>query len=127
MIPKEFVFYIDQKDLKYLRSKHELNQRHMKSVEYLQSFTFVIKHKSGVTNRVANALNRRHSLLTEMKVEVLGFDKMKELYDVDPNFSKAWRVCRAPNPIDDISKYDEYFIQRYSVVYCYKSYEVESN
>ena len=49
----------------------------MKWVEYLQSFTFVIKHKSGITNRVADALSRRHSLLTEMKVEVLGFDEMK--------------------------------------------------
>ena len=49
----------------------------MKWVEYLQSFTFVIKHKSGVTNRVVDALSRRHSLLTEMKVEVLGFDEMK--------------------------------------------------
>ena len=58
----------------------------MKWVEYLQSFTFVIKHKSGVTNRVADALSRRHSLLTEMKVEALGFDEMQELYDVDPFF-----------------------------------------
>ena len=59
----------------------------MKWVEYLHSFTFVIKHKSGVTNRVADALSIRHSLLTEMKVEFLGFDKMKGLYDTDPNFS----------------------------------------
>ena len=46
----------------------------MKWVEYLQSFTFVIKHKIGVTNRVVDALSRRRSFLTEMKVEVLGFD-----------------------------------------------------
>ena len=46
-----------------------------------------------------------------MKVEVLGFDEMKELYDVDPNFSKVWRECRVPNLTDHISKYDEYFIQ----------------
>ena len=46
-----------------------------------------------------------------MKVEVLGFDEMKELYDVDPNFFEAWRECRAPNLTDHISKYDEYFIQ----------------
>ena len=69
----------------------------MKWVEYLQNFTFMIKHKSGVTNRVVDALSRRHSLLTQMKVEVLGFDEMKELYDANPNFSEAWRECRAPN------------------------------
>ena len=83
----------------------------MKWVEYLQSFTFVIKHKSGVTNRVADALSRRHSLLIEMKVEVLGFDEMKELYDADPDFSEVWRECRASNLTDHISKHDEYFIQ----------------
>ena len=84
----------------------------MKRVEYLQSFTFFIKYKSGVTNRVADALSRRRSLLTEIKVEALGFDEMKELYDVDPDFFEVWRECRAPNLIDHISKYDEYFIQK---------------
>ena len=83
----------------------------MKWVEYLQSFTFVIKHKSGVTNRVVDEQIRRCSFLTEMKAKVLGFDEMKELYDVDPDFSKVQRECRAPNLIDHISKYDEYFIQ----------------
>ena len=88
-MPKEFVFYSNHKDLQYLGSQHKLNQRHTKWVEYLQSFTFVITPKSGVTNRVVDALSRRHSLLTKMKVEVLGFDEMKELYDADCNFSKA--------------------------------------
>ena len=111
LMPKEFVLYTDHKALQYLGSQQKLNQRHMKWVEYLQSFTFVIKHKSGVTNRVADALSRRRSLLTEMKVEVLGFDEMKELYDTNPDFFEAWRECRAPNLIDHISKYDNYFIQ----------------
>ena len=83
----------------------------MKWVDYLQSFTFFIKHKSGFTNRIFDALSKRNSLLTKMKVEVLDFDEMKELYDVDPNFSKVWRECRTPNLIDNISKYDDYFIQ----------------
>ena len=91
------MLYTDHKALQYLGSQHKLNQRHMKWVEYLQSFTFVIKHKSGVTNKVADALSRRRSLLTEMKVEVLGFDEMKELYDADPDFSEAWRECKAQN------------------------------
>ena len=49
----------------------------------------MIKHKSGVTNKVVDALSRRPSLLIEMKVEVLGFAEMKELYDADPNFFEA--------------------------------------
>ena len=105
LIPKEFVLYTNHKALQYLGSQHKLKKGHMKWVEYLQNFTFVIKHKSGVTNRVADALSRRHSLLTKMKVE-----GMKELYDVDPNFSEARRECRVPNLTDHISKYDEYFI-----------------
>ena len=51
----------------------------------------MIKHKSGVTNRVVDELSRRHSLLNEMKVQVLGFDEMKELYDTNPDFSEVWR------------------------------------
>ena len=86
LIPKDFVLYTDHKSLQYSGSHNKLNQRHMNFVEYLQSITFVTKHKSEVTNRVVDELSRRHSLLTEMKVEVLGFDEMKELYDVDPNF-----------------------------------------
>ena len=46
-----------------------------------------------------------------MKVEVLGFDEMKELYETNPNYSELWRECREPNLTDHISKYDEYFIQ----------------
>ena len=47
-----------------------------------------------------------------MKVEILGFDEMKEFYNVDLDFSKAWRECRAPNLRNHISMYDEYFIQK---------------
>ena len=111
LIPKEFVLYTNHKALQYLGSQHMLNQRHMKWVEYLQSFTFFIKHKSGVTNKVVDALSRRHSLLIEMKIEILRFDEMKELYDSDPNFFDMWRGFRAPILIGKMSKYDDYFIQ----------------
>ena len=46
-----------------------------------------------------------------MKVFVLGFDEMKELYDTNPIFSKMWRECRAPNLIGKLSNFYEYFIQ----------------
>ena len=79
LIPKEFVLYTEHKVLQYLGSQNKLNQRHMKWVEFLQNFSFSLKHKSGATNKVADALSRRCSLLTKMKVEVLDFDEMKEL------------------------------------------------
>ncbi|XP_031398451.1 uncharacterized protein LOC116209020 [Punica granatum] len=44
-------------------------------------------HKSGVTNRVADALSRRHSILSRMTVEVPGFSSFAELLEVDPYFS----------------------------------------
>ena len=91
----------------------------MKWVEYLQNFTFLIKHKSGVTNQVVDALSRRFSLLTEMKIQVLCFDEMKELYDIDLDFYETWRECRAPNLTDHISKYDEYSFKK---VCCSKAF-----
>ena len=72
----------------------------MKWVEFLQSYTFVLKHRSGKSNRVADALSRRQLLLTTMQVEVVGFDELKNLYREDPNFAKAWKDCKEPVVID---------------------------
>ena len=46
-----------------------------------------------------------------MKVDVPGFDEMKELYDTNPDFSEMWRECRTINLTGQPSKFDEYFIQ----------------
>ena len=46
-----------------------------------------------------------------MKVEILGFDEMEDLYDSNPDFSEMWRECRAPCLKRQLSKYDENFIQ----------------
>ncbi|GJY83861.1 RNA-directed DNA polymerase [Tanacetum coccineum] len=56
-------------------------------------YTFHIKNKSGVTNRVADALSRRRSLLSTMQVSVLGFEKIKDLYQEDVFFSIVINLC----------------------------------
>ncbi|RDX91558.1 hypothetical protein CR513_26443, partial [Mucuna pruriens] len=40
----------------------------------------LIRHKKGKTNVVADALSRRHSLLSLLETKLLGFEHIKELY-----------------------------------------------
>ena len=47
----------------------------------------MVKHTSGESNRAADALSRRTSLLTQMHNQVLGFDTFRELYASDPYFA----------------------------------------
>lgn len=58
LLPKEFIVYTDNHALSFLNGQEKLNQRRLKWVEYLQAYTFSIKHKKVVTNKVADALSR---------------------------------------------------------------------
>ena len=62
--PKEFIIHSDHESLKYLRGQANLNKRHAKWVEFIESFPYVIKYKKGKENIVAGALSRQHTLLT---------------------------------------------------------------
>ena len=44
--------------LKYINSQKWLNVRHNKWVKFLQDYTFVLKHKTGVENKIVDALIR---------------------------------------------------------------------
>ena len=59
----------------------------------LASVNFTFKHKVGVHNVVADALSRKHALVTSMQVQVVGFDVLKELYEEDADFGEIWKVC----------------------------------
>ena len=61
--PKEFVIHSDHESLKYLKSQANLNKRHAKWVEFIESFPYVVKYKKGKDNLVANALSRKNNLL----------------------------------------------------------------
>jgi hypothetical protein len=95
LIPKEFVLYSDNHALQFVTQQEKLNQRHVKWVEYMQNFTFVIKHISGTANKVADALSRKCLLLQEFKVKTLGFDDLKDMYADDSNFKEAYEAAES--------------------------------
>ena len=68
LLSKEFVLFLDHEALKYLHSQQKLSDRHARWVEYLQDYTFVIRHKKGKDNVFADALSRRAHLLTLVRV-----------------------------------------------------------
>lgn len=89
---KEFVLYTDHDALKHLGNQDKVSARHASWISYLQQFTFVIEHTSGVTNKVADALSRRHSLLYVLHVSVPGFSSFADLYPSDIFFGPIWEA-----------------------------------
>lgn len=91
--PREFVIHSDHESLKYLKGQGKLNKRHAKWVDFLEQFPYVIKHKKGKSNVVADAHSRRYALFTSLETKFIGFEHIKELYEHDPGFSDIYLSC----------------------------------
>jgi hypothetical protein len=94
LVPKEFVLYSNNHALQFITREEKLNQKHAKWVEFMQNFTFVIKHISGNANKFAYALSRKCLILQEFRVKTLGFDNLKEMYRDDSDFKDAYEHVR---------------------------------
>jgi hypothetical protein len=76
----------------------------------MQNFTFVIKHISGATNKVDDALSRKCLLLQKFRIKTLGFENLKDMYAGDVDFGDAYEA--AENMVlRDRSPWLEYLIQ----------------
>ena len=93
LLPKEFVIHSDHEALKYLKSQGKLNRRHAKWIEFIETFPYVVKHKRGKDNIVADALSRRCALITQLDTKVLGLESIKTLYAVDADFNEPFSRC----------------------------------
>jgi hypothetical protein len=92
--PKEFVIHSDHESLKHIRGQAKLNKRHAKCVEFIETFPYIIKHKKGKENVIADALSRRYIMLSQLDHKIFGLESIKELYATDVDFKDAYENCR---------------------------------
>jgi len=93
-VANEFILHSNHEALKCIQGQHKLSSRHGKWFEYLQSFHFPIKDKSGKLNQRADALSGRYLLLFQVDGCVLGFVHLKCLYADDEDFGELFSVCQ---------------------------------
>ncbi|XP_071901083.1 uncharacterized protein [Coffea arabica] len=107
---KEFVIHTDHEALKHLKSQHKLSKRHVWWVNFVESFPYVIKYKTGKTNVVIDALSRRYALLVLLDAKLLGFDLIKEIYDTDTNFSAIYKFCAKSSQVHSATQFSPFEI-----------------
>ncbi|GKB12788.1 putative nucleotidyltransferase, ribonuclease H [Tanacetum coccineum] len=83
---KEFVLFIDHDSLRHIHTLDKVSQIHGRWLAFLEKFTFVVKHKTGISNRAIDALSRRSGLLVTIQVDVPGLDVIRDMMTVDPYF-----------------------------------------
>jgi hypothetical protein len=80
--------------LKHIRGQTKLNKHHAKWVEFIETFPYIIKHKKGKENVIADALSRRYTILSQLDHKLFGLEYIKELYATDVDFKDAYENCR---------------------------------
>lgn len=101
LLPQEFVLYSN------LNLEKKLNHRHGLWVEFLQAYSFVLKHKSGVVNKAVDAVSCRVTLLCMMSVKVKGFESLKEDYELCLDFGEVYLALRDGQCLTA----DDYYLQ----------------
>ena len=92
--PKEFIIHSDHESLKYLRMQNKLNRRHAKWVEFIESFPYIIKHKKGKDNVIADALSRHYTMLSQLDCRIFGLESIKGQYELDAAFKDVILNCK---------------------------------
>ena len=80
-------------------------------MEFIETFPYVIKFKKGKDNVVADALSRRHSLLTTLDAKVLGFAYIKDLYANDDDFGDVYKTCVEKGAAEKFYLYDGFLFK----------------
>lgn len=61
LIGRRFIVQTDQLSLKYILEQRVVGSDHQKWVSKLMGFEFEVQYRTGASNKVADALSRKHS------------------------------------------------------------------
>lgn len=64
-----------------------MNHEHAKLIEYLQEFSFILKHKLEIENKPLDALSRVALVISSLEFQILGFETLKEDYKSSHDFN----------------------------------------
>jgi len=108
--PKKFVIHSDHESFKHLKGQGKLNRRHDNWVEFIETFSHVIKYKQGQENIVADELSRKYVFLSTFDARFLGFEHIKELYKDDSDFTNVYNACET-STFDKFYRLDGYLFK----------------
>jgi hypothetical protein len=94
---KEFIIHSDHESLKHIRGQAKMNKHHAKWVEFIETFSDIIKHKKKKENVIADALSKRYTMLSQIDHKFFGLESIKELYVTDVDFKDAYENYRGEN------------------------------
>jgi hypothetical protein len=60
----------------------------------IETFPYIVKHKKGKENVIADALSRRYTMLSQLDHKIFGLLFVKELYATDVDFKDAYENFR---------------------------------
>lgn len=86
LVHLEFVTCTYNQTLKYLGTSSKVNRMHDRWLSIIHKYTFLVKHKSGSLNKVADALSRCDKLLVTIWNWIIAFVYLKDLYAEDEDF-----------------------------------------
>jgi hypothetical protein len=82
----------------HIRTYTNLNRRHAKWVEFIESFPYIIKHKNRKDNVITDAFSRHYTMLSQLDVKIFGLQTVKDQYVNDADFKDAFAHCLHGKP-----------------------------
>jgi len=87
------VIHTDHQIFRHLKNQGKMNCRHVELVEFIETYSHVIKYKQNTKNIIANVLSQMYVILNTLNTRLLGFEYVKELYPDDTDFSDIYFQC----------------------------------